>query len=260
MEFKDHPRVIYAKNPITEVLFQIRMPRLLAIEQQLPVQFQESLKDKFPILEARTEQEVIISPQGKGVTQTQHPTVYDFRSIDRHWCVSLSSQFFALVNNKYERWEHFRDASENVISAMLKTYDPVLFSRVGLRYKSVISRESLGLDSVPWKELISNGACGFFDQLGSYEQEKDELLMYQSQVQFLIDPGKANLRTSLVKNPNTNEIGFLIDGDYFTDEEKETDLNAAVEALGQLHKYAYKVFRWCIKPKLHDAMEPSPAE
>ena len=104
MEFQEFPREIYAKNPITEVLFQIRMPRLLEIDQQLPVEFQKAIKDEFPILEVRTEQEVVIPAQGRGVTQTQHPTVYDFRSRDRLWCVSLSSQFFALSNTQYALW------------------------------------------------------------------------------------------------------------------------------------------------------------
>jgi len=259
MEFQEYPRVIYAKNPITEVLFQIRMPRLLEIDQQLPVEFQKAIRDEFPILEVRTEQEVVIPAQGRGIAQTQHPTVYDFRSKDRSWCVSLTSQFFALSNTRYAQWEHFRTASEKVITAMLETYQPPLFSRIGLRYKSVVSRNSLELNDVPWKELISSKVCGFFEELQNLEQERDEFLMYQSQAQFVIGPGKGTLRTGLVKNPSNNEIGFLIDGDYFTDDEKEADLNAAVDTLEKLHRYAYRVFRWCIKERLHAAMDPNPA-
>lgn len=263
MEFPEVERVVYKNNPLVEVLFQIRIPRLLELEQQLPVQFQNAARGEYPILESRIEQMVPVPPFAQVPIQALPiSTIYDFWSQNRSWRISLGSQFFALTTTDYVDWDEFRERAESVIELVLQTYQIAVFSRIGLRYRSVISRNDLGLDQVPWRDLISAKVCGYLRELVGYEQEKADFLKYESQAQFVIAPGRGTLRTGLINKVESNEVGFLIDGDYFSDREKEASLNVGLEALDAFHSYAYRVFRWSIEDRLHQAMgpqEPPPA-
>ena len=47
--FPDAPRVMYERNPLVEVICQVRFPPVLRIEAQLPDAFQDRIRDVFPI-------------------------------------------------------------------------------------------------------------------------------------------------------------------------------------------------------------------
>ena len=68
------------------------------------------------------------------------------------------------------------------------------------------------------------------------------------------DIGMVRVKHFLAKLTNSSEDCYVIDADFFTD--VNTEPNDAIEKLNQLNKFAGRLFRWCIKDKLHDAMEP----
>lgn len=257
MEFPNYTRVKYRKNPLEEVLFQFRIPRDLEIEQQLPVSLQKSLRNDFPKLTTRTERTISIAAdsQEKPVV-SNGPTIYDFTSADDAWTFSLSSNFFALSCKRYEQWEDFERQSEKVIREMLSTYDLSHFTRIGLRYRSVISKEDLGLEQSPWSELLSPRIASVLGEMSTAEIESASLLESNAEHLFRIDPGKLSLRHGLALNTETKKVGYIIDADYYGDEEIEATLDAGIKKLKDFHGYAWRVFRWCIEGKLHDAMEP----
>ena len=47
MPFKDTERVIYNKNPLIEVVCQLRFPRILTISETQPTSFQEKVVDEI---------------------------------------------------------------------------------------------------------------------------------------------------------------------------------------------------------------------
>ena len=44
----NEPRCIYENNQLADVICQLRFPQILAIQANLPVQFQEAIRDEFP--------------------------------------------------------------------------------------------------------------------------------------------------------------------------------------------------------------------
>ena len=51
MKLKNHTRTYFEKNPIEEVIAQIRFPRNMEIESGLPVSFQKNIsKDLIPLV------------------------------------------------------------------------------------------------------------------------------------------------------------------------------------------------------------------
>ena len=53
MRFPERDRFIYASNPLAEVVCQVRFPRVFEIEANLPVEFQNTIKEYYPLLETR---------------------------------------------------------------------------------------------------------------------------------------------------------------------------------------------------------------
>jgi len=49
LRIPESPRVIYASNPLVDVICQVRFPRILRIDSELPVAFQEAIRDQFPL-------------------------------------------------------------------------------------------------------------------------------------------------------------------------------------------------------------------
>lgn len=257
MDFPEVERVIYKNSPLVEVLFQIRMPRELRLEQQLPVEFQQLVKNEYPILETRVEK---ISTEVAGrIEDVREVTLYDFRTSDRKWFVTLSSSFFALTTVEYTQWEEFRDRAAFIIDSVIKTYDPKIFTRIGLRYKDVIDRSLLGLSELAWAQLLSDNILGILKNSTSPEREAADLLEVHSTAKFAIDIGKATLIHGLVEKADRSEVGYLIDADYFDDEEQfSAEVDVAVGKLNGFNQYSRRVFRWCIGDSLHQAMGPTP--
>lgn len=42
-------RVIYENNPLIEVIIQYRFPKILALNSKDPIEFQDRIKDEYPI-------------------------------------------------------------------------------------------------------------------------------------------------------------------------------------------------------------------
>jgi uncharacterized protein (TIGR04255 family) len=110
MRFPERGRVVYASNPLVEVVCQIRFPRILEIESQLPVAFQNSVGKAYPYLETRTT--VTLSVSGSDPTPPRDTSVvYDFFTADREDKLVLGSDFVAVASTKYRRWEQFETTS-----------------------------------------------------------------------------------------------------------------------------------------------------
>lgn len=153
-------RVLYDRNPLEEVICQLRFPPILRIASEVPALFQEAIRREFPLY---SEDEAIaglpanLSAELASLLKSNlaggAETTRRFGSPDG-WSVSLTSEFIALSTTKYTRWEDFRSRLRLPLKALVDVYSPAFFSRVGLRYRDVIRRSALGLESVPWSELL----------------------------------------------------------------------------------------------------------
>ena len=64
MRLKQWDRVRYTKNPLVEVVAQVRFPRILEIDDQLPSDFQRALRQDYPLLEVQEETLAVMIGQG----------------------------------------------------------------------------------------------------------------------------------------------------------------------------------------------------
>lgn len=264
MPFPEVPRVIYANNPLVEVVCEVRFPPILRISAADPTDFQDQIRSAYPEYEVGNVSGPLV-PNAPDFLRSllqsgfQDPSFeaaprgYRFLNADQSWKVTLSQGSLSLSTSTYERWEGFRERLESVIGVLVKTYQPSYFSRVGLRYQNVISTQNLGLEEGRWRDLLARPVLG---ELSSEELQDVEVIGARRSMILSIDEDlMLNLNHGFVDTVDDQGEAYLIDTDYY--QEGQIDTNDCLSHAERCHSYAGKVFRWCITDKLHDALGPA---
>lgn len=257
--FSNKERCHYRVNPLAEVICQLRFPEILAISNQPPVEFQEAIRSEYPGFARRQEFPAPrITGSGENLTIQKQPPVinYQFSSPDGVWRVNLTGTFISLTCSKYTCWEDFAARLDGPLAAFIRIYKPAYFERVGLRYMNFISRFELGLEGVPFSELIEPCYLGPL-----MEEDVNESATSRCTVdaEMAIRGGcrlKLHAGPGLVKRggKEEKEVKFIFDQDLFMS--GQLQLNLVAGALQTLHAQADSIFRGAITDKLHKAMEP----
>src|SRR5262245_7091139 len=103
MPFPEAERVIYEKNPLAEVICQVKFPPILRIDSELPAQFQERIRQNYPLFQEKqmSEGDIALPPEMAQLLKSEFfarrgRAAYDFASSDGVWTVSLTRDFLAL--------------------------------------------------------------------------------------------------------------------------------------------------------------------
>ena len=255
--FPEAERVIYNKNPLESVICQLRFPAILKISSEPPVAFQDALRKHYPLF-----REVPSLDMAAGVPRELSALMgkllpapatkaYELSSEDGIWQIVLTQESLALTCKKYHRWEQFEAALETARSLLLSIYEPPFFTRIGLRYRDVISRYGLGLRDVPWDQLLTSELAG---ELHSRIAESVEQTWHQLVLRLQTDAAKVTLQHGLgIKDGGEC---YIIDCDFYTVE--RTGVQDAGRILDYFNRQAGRFFKWCIAERLHAAMEPNP--
>jgi uncharacterized protein (TIGR04255 family) len=261
MLFPEFERVIYEKNPLAEVICQVRFPRILRIDTELPTLFQDRVRptyphfDQSPVVELGPLPPELSRLAGLGKVLGVGQQKYEFASTDRTSRVSLTSQFLAFSTSVYRRWEDFKGQLVGPLNALIECYNPAFFTRIGLRYQDVIRRSCLGLNEVGWHDLLQDHVLG---ELAKPGFEKAALHVARDLLLQLDDLGdRVRVQHGFARTGEDPETCYLIDGDFYF--ETQTERDDATTVLDRLNKESGRLFRWCIKDRLHAAMDPRPA-
>ena len=261
MPFPNVDRVIYNKNPLEQVICQLRFPPILTIDAELPAAFQNRVRKGFPNFRETTEVQLDVPPSVRmqfspQVFQELHHAMsrnknYEFMSEEGAWKINLTRSFIALSTNNYTQWEDFRQKLEAPLGALVDIYSPASYSRVGLRYVDLIRRSDLNLNNVSWNELLQPHMLGILhtpdvgSNVENYECRYEiRLSNNQSMVKMLTGTVEAD----------DGEQCFVIDNDFFDDH--KTSPEAVMDKLEYLRMRGSRLFQWCITERLHQAMEP----
>ena len=257
--FSTEQRCFYRTNQLGDVICQLRFPEILTIGANLPVDFQEAIRDEFPQFSRRQEN---AAPKINGApghfSLENQPTVinYQFVSADGVWRVNLTSRFIALTCSRYTCWEDFAKKLDKPLAAFIKQYKPAYFERVGLRYINFISRRDLGLEGYPFRHLISPFYLGPLaeedvSENGPGRCTVDAELAIRGGCRVKLHAGPGMVKRGGKDDP---EVKFIFDQDLFMPGQIPVNLSAG--ALQTLHSQAFSIFRDAITDTLHNAMEP----
>lgn len=257
--FSSEPRVIYRRNPLGEVICQLRFPEILSIGANLPVDFQEAIREDFPIYDARKEAPApkISGAPGALRLENQPETVnYQFSSADRKWRINLTTKFISLACSEYTSWEAFAVHLDRPLAAFIRIYKPAYFERIGLRYMNFISRRKLDLAGVPFRELIAERFLGILtdeqiSETAATRNSVDAEFAIRGGCRVKIHAGPGLVKRGAERDP---EVKFIFDQDLYMPGRVEIQHSAG--ALQTLHSQGYAIFRDAITDRLHEAMEP----
>lgn len=257
--FSRNDRVCYKKNQLGEVICQLRFPEILTIEANVPVDFQEAIRQEFPRYSVRKEAplpKLTGAPGNLQLEKQPQNNNYQFVSADGVWRVNLTSRFISMACSRYTTWEDFAAKLDKPLVAFIKIYHPAYFERVGLRYLNFISRNALGLEGTPYRELIQPQYLGL---LADEEVLEGATTRATVDAELAIRGGcraKIHAGPGLVKRngQQDKEAKFVLDLDLYMMGNVAVNLSAG--SLQTLHAQADSIFRGAITDTLHDAMEP----
>lgn len=257
--FSQEPRCLYRSNPLGEVICQLRFPEILTIGANVPVAFQEAIRDEYPQYSSRKETPApkITGTPGNLSLENQPATInYQFVSADGVWRVNLTSTFISLACSRYTCWEDFAGKLDKPLAAFIKLYKPAYFERVGLRYLNFISRKALALDGIPFRDLIAPYYLGPLaddevNEAGSSRCSVDAELGIRGGCRVKLHAGPGLVKRN---GQADQEVKFIFDQDLFMP--GKVPVNMSAGALQTLHAQAYSIFRSAITDTLHDALEP----
>ncbi|MCH8061025.1 MAG: TIGR04255 family protein [Chloroflexi bacterium] len=258
MPFPASEREVYAKNVLKEVICQLRFPPILRIKGQTPFEFQNAIRNEYPMYEEESPQdllppEIASLASGLSVRLGSADTIHKFAVADGHRTISLASTFFALSETKYVDRDKFREAVAVAERAFRAEYDPSFYSRLGVRYKNVIDRSELGIESQPWHSLLNKQLLA---ELGADDNDiKDDVtaIITKSEMRVADIPGsQVRITHGLAKNELGKDVYFL-DADFYTSHQwrEEEDVSRIIEVFSDLNG---RFFRWAISDQLKDVL------
>lgn len=247
--FSKEPRCIYKRNPLINVICQLRFPVIREIGGECPKEFAEEIADVFPAYSLIKEPSI---PMITAIPNYNH----QFSSADGVWHLNLNQRFLSLSCSRYTCWESFAEHLDKPLYTLLSLYHPVIFERVGLRYINGISKEAFGLEKYSYSELIAPQYLGI---LGEKDIGSDLPTRSSVDAELAIGGGcklKLHAGLGLIKKNGTGEqeLRFVLDEDLFMAGKIPVAYSAG--ALEDLHSQAYGIFRGGITQVLHEAMEP----
>lgn len=254
MAFPDSERVIYTKNPLTEVVCQLNFPAILRIDSEPPFRFQEAVRKFFPnFSEAQTTSlQLQIPSMEKPQNLFRGKNAYKFASEDRTWTTTLTRDSLSLASTAYRSWSEFQEIFDTPLDAFVDEYGQTAMTRLGLRYINIIDRNKLGLQGYGWGELLAKHIAGELadPEIGHM------IVACANQLTLSADDGQAQvvLNHGLLTNQQNGETAYLIDSDYST--VTKTEVDDVRERLKDFNNNSGKLFRWCISDELHNFLEP----
>lgn len=270
MKIAPTPRVVYANNPLAEVICQIRFQRV-----DLSVDALDSLQrglDGRGYSQRHDESSfnVILEPAHEGSPpvpkMVEGDSIHHFSRPDGGAKVSMSCEFIAFTSTNYRNWDEYLPDLLQAVREFNNQVGTVAVTRIGLRYRDVIERSVLGLDGTPWHELIKPfmlGPLADNSLCESGEVDEDAFESQVSQSLMRLDGCKLLLQTSLLTPVTDASKAFLIDADFFHEMDSNQECGNAsnsskelVALLEILHSNAGALFRRAITEKLHHALSP----
>ncbi|MBR8828428.1 MAG: TIGR04255 family protein [Gomphosphaeria aponina SAG 52.96 = DSM 107014] len=259
MRLQPYERVIYDKNPLIEVICQVRFPMVLRISNQDPFEFQEKIISDYPLCQKSTSLPIpTVIAQLIEQKRSFLSTNYIFQSENSKWQVSLNEDSLSLATVEYTKYEEFREKFCFLLKSFEDVYNIPFYLRVGLRYKDLILRSKLNLKDKPWSELIDEYLVS---ELNNSELSESIELINKSLEIKTDSLGKLKFNHGIViavdqSQPTTEEKGYLLDYDFYM--EGKVNKHDVLNRLDQFKQEAGTRFRSSITEQLHKAMQPRP--
>ena len=230
------------QNLIRSVVCELRIPALLELDEDRPVQFQKAIRKQYPVYKHGKN----VQMSAGGVDQT---VLHNFLDKRRRWTVTLKATALSLETRKYQNYEEFRQRLEHIVAESRETRDSDFFTRVGLRYINELPVSQADLDGWVNPELAAPLLSGVF---GEVDQLWQAVRGTSRSGKFLLQHGLASVDGN-EDAPAPEKLRYVIDTDMYREDVEEDGL---FDILDQLHQDGFSLFHWAIGDKARDHIWP----
>ncbi|MBT4121877.1 TIGR04255 family protein [bacterium] len=211
----------YTKNFLTDVIFKVDFPVILDLQDSPPKEFQNAIKEEYPILEPFQQFSFMMDKESEEPPQNLNRTIWKFMSKDKNRSIELSYQSLIIVFKDYQSYEDFREIIEKIMAIFNELYKNVIVDRIGLRYINQIELEEE--DIFNWGDYINDCLISNIDFLENKNQIKRTIDILELS---LDDEVTLNFRWGIYNSLYPSEVSkkeFLLDFDCFTRVQIESD-------------------------------------
>lgn len=259
MIFQIEKNYKFNKPSVKQCICQIRYPNILKINEELPSEFQDKIKDKFPNVEILNEEQNQLFFQ-KNDNEEVVPQLfqnkvknYKFSSKDETYIINLTGTFLAISTEKYNGWNNFFNLFNEIVKIFVEIYSPAYINRVGLRYINAFDKKAYGLkNNISWSSLFNSHILGLLNA----PNIKNRVVNNQIQSELKLEKDSSSIRiiSALANVKNSPNINIVLDTDSMIN--KITQFSELKDNLAYLHDESMGFYLSCLKEKMINLMEP----
>jgi uncharacterized protein (TIGR04255 family) len=243
MPFPESERVVFDRNPITEVICQLRFPPILQINAAPPAEFQNQVRARYPLFEQMPTPGV---PKEMLAVLANLPGILEFGgsqflSESRQQSIVLNTNYVAVRETKYVEWADFRVLVTEAQQALEQIYKPAFYDRIGLRYVNTIRLRELGLAGRRWSELLNPSFLSVMGPSGVADHVIGLATQATLELSPVVPQARVTIRFGL--RPDVQDQ-FSIDSDFHFEGRKES--RDVIAILNDFNKLDGNLFRWAI--------------
>lgn len=252
IHFPEKTEIKLSKAPLTDVICQLKFPLLLRLSKDIPVDFQEAVRERFPAL--KVDQGILVqfpsvAGSDKPIPETL-PNVYHFASANEERELTLAPDFLALSFHRYTHWREFLENAQTGLDALKRYYSPPYSTRLGLRFVNQLTLQNTGCTTLVELTSLLRPELTAMITTDSWDQPSDML------AQVVLEDGAGKLALRYGLRHENKQTYFLLDFDYF--EEGQISLQDLPSRLNRYHDRIYAAFRWCIRDEAIQRFAPIP--
>jgi uncharacterized protein (TIGR04255 family) len=189
---------------------------------------------------------------GLPILQGFETPIHKFSTADGNRFISLNQDFLALTEKQYVRWSDFRTELLRIEEALGATFAPPFYERLGLRYKNVVNKSSLGVQNESWAALLNPSLIGC---LGA-DEIANEITEIRTQLVLKAENDSSTfirIAHGFPQNRPARDL-YILDVDIFSEQRRETQ--NAPDAFNHFNSSAFRLFHWFTTDTLRRVLEP----
>ena len=245
-----HP--ILRRTPLTTVVCQVRYPKILGLSEADVRPFQRRLGDDYPDFVPGEVQEFLIGPGVIRQSQGQE-RVYQFRTLDGTWAVSLAAESLSLETSRYQGFDDFVGRWRRVLGAAVEQFEIRRQDRLGFRFINEIEMPAEG----PLERMRQMIRAELITPLGAHQMTQDIIQSLQ-ELRLRQPTGYCTLRHGYVVKPDGKHV-YLVDLDFYDDTKRDLIIDENAQALAAFDDGLDELFKWSVTEEAYQSFEPETA-
>lgn len=257
MPFPVAERVRYERLPLVSVTCQVSFPAILRIEAGDPVDFQERVRDQYPVYSVKRPGEPWPGLPGFPQVRVEQPGAGDrsclFETFDKRMQLRLTKVLLALTVHGPDAWNEVRSRFLQPIDTLRQVYRADAFTHTCVRHRYIVRRSLLGLAQERWSALLAPwviGPLGQTEIAGDLEQGACRYVFRLPNTQERLE---ANF--GFAEEMPTREQALLLETHTFSNQ--RIGQGDVIRVLDGLCEQQRLFFRHALRERLHGAFRPS---